>query len=66
MSPSTGVLHWMATNARDLGIMVRQVEDELAVANMTIGAGARRLPRHVRHLGRRLRADDRGDRHGRR
>lgn len=39
MSPSTGVLHWMANNARDLGIMVRQGEDELAVVNMTIGAG---------------------------
>ena len=38
MSPSTGVLHWMATNARDLGIMVRQVEDELGVANMVVGA----------------------------
>lgn len=38
MSPATGILHWMAANARDLGIMVRQGEDELAVANMTIGA----------------------------
>ena len=38
MSPSTGVLHWMAQNARDLGIMVRQVEDEIGVANMVIGA----------------------------
>ena len=38
MSPSTGVLHWMARNARDLGIMVRQAEDEIAVANMAIGA----------------------------
>ena len=38
MSPSTGVLHWMAHNARDLGIMVRQAEDEIAVANMAIGA----------------------------
>lgn len=38
MSPSTGVLHWMAKNARDLGIMVRQAEDEIAVANMVIGA----------------------------
>ena len=38
MSPSTGVLHWMAQNARELGIMVRQVEDEIGVANMTIGA----------------------------
>jgi len=38
MSPSTGVLHWMARHARQLGIMVRQVEDELGVINMTIGA----------------------------
>ena len=38
MSPATGVLHWMANNARELDIMVRQVEDEIAVANMTIGA----------------------------
>ena len=38
MSPSTGVLHWFATNARNLDIMVRQVEDEIAVANMVIGA----------------------------
>jgi 2-oxoglutarate ferredoxin oxidoreductase subunit alpha len=38
MSPSTGVLHWMARQARRLGIMVRQVEDEIAVINMAIGA----------------------------
>ncbi len=38
MSPSTGVLHWMAMNAPELGIMVRQVEDEIGVANMAIGA----------------------------
>ena len=38
MAPSTGVLHWMAQNARNLGIMVRQVEDEIGVANMVIGA----------------------------
>ena len=38
MSPSSGILHWMAQNARNLGIMVRQVEDEIAVANMAIGA----------------------------
>jgi len=38
MSPATGVLHWMAKNARELDIMVRQVEDEIGVANMTIGA----------------------------
>ncbi len=38
MSPSTGVLHWMAKNARDLDIMVRQAEDEIAAALMVIGA----------------------------
>ena len=46
MSPATGILHWMARNARDLGIMVRQGEDEIAVANMAIGAahvGARAM-----------------------
>jgi 2-oxoglutarate ferredoxin oxidoreductase subunit alpha len=46
MSPSSGVLHWMANNARELGIMVRQVEDEIGVANMAIGAahaGARTM-----------------------
>jgi len=38
MSPATGVLHWMSKHARDLGIMVRQVEDEIGVANMAVGA----------------------------
>lgn len=38
MSPSTGVLHWMAANGRKAGIMVRQVEDEIGVINMAIGA----------------------------
>ena len=38
MSPATGVLHWMASHARKAGIMVRQVEDEIGVINMAIGA----------------------------
>jgi len=38
MSPSTGVLHWMAGHARKADIMVRQVEDEIGVINMAIGA----------------------------
>src|ERR1700739_2941498 len=38
MSPSTGVLHWMAAHPRRAGIMVRQVEDEIGVVNMAIGA----------------------------
>ena len=40
MSPATGILHWMAANAQSLGIMVRQVEDEIGVANMAIGAAS--------------------------
>jgi len=46
MSPSTGVLHWMAAHARKAGVMVRQVEDEIGVVNMAIGAahaGARAM-----------------------
>ncbi|MGC2161628.1 MAG: 2-oxoacid:acceptor oxidoreductase subunit alpha [Silvibacterium sp.] len=38
MSPSTGVLHWFAEHARKAEIMVRQVEDEIGVINMAIGA----------------------------
>lgn len=38
MSPASGILHWMAQNARELDILVRQVEDEIGVANMAIGA----------------------------
>ena len=38
MSPASGILHWMASNARNLGIMVRQLEDEISVSNMVIGA----------------------------
>ncbi|MBI3666965.1 MAG: 2-oxoacid:acceptor oxidoreductase subunit alpha [Acidobacteria bacterium] len=38
MSPSTGVLHWMAAHARKAGVIVRQVEDEIGVINMAIGA----------------------------
>ena len=38
MSPASGVLHWMAAHGKKLGICVRQVEDEISVINMTIGA----------------------------
>jgi 2-oxoglutarate ferredoxin oxidoreductase subunit alpha len=38
MSPASGVLHWMAAHAAELGICVRQVEDEISVVNMAIGA----------------------------
>jgi 2-oxoglutarate ferredoxin oxidoreductase subunit alpha len=38
MSPSSGVLHWFAGHGQQLGIMVRQVEDEIGVINMAVGA----------------------------
>src|SRR5258707_15756415 len=38
MSPAYGVLHWLAAHAQQLGIWVRQVEDETSVINMAIGA----------------------------
>jgi 2-oxoglutarate ferredoxin oxidoreductase subunit alpha len=38
MSPASGVLHWMAAHGKKLDICVRQVEDEISVINMTIGA----------------------------
>ena len=39
MSPATHVLEWFAAHAQKLGICVRQVEDEISVINMAIGAG---------------------------
>ncbi len=46
MSPSTGVAVFLAQHAREFGIIVEQVEDEIAGINMAIGAwyaGARGL-----------------------
>jgi 2-oxoglutarate ferredoxin oxidoreductase subunit alpha len=46
MSPSTPVLTFLAQHGRDFGIIVEQVEDEIAAMNMAIGAwyaGARAL-----------------------
>lgn len=46
MSPSTGVLTFLARQGRDFGILVEQAEDEISAANMVIGAwyaGARGL-----------------------
>jgi 2-oxoglutarate ferredoxin oxidoreductase subunit alpha len=39
MTPASTILHWMASHTKDTGICVKQGEDELAVMNMTIGAG---------------------------
>ncbi|MGH9256220.1 MAG: 2-oxoacid:acceptor oxidoreductase subunit alpha [Vicinamibacterales bacterium] len=38
MSPATHILEWFAAHGKQLGICVRQVEDEISVINMTIGA----------------------------
>jgi 2-oxoglutarate ferredoxin oxidoreductase subunit alpha len=38
MSPATHILEWFAGHGKELGICVRQVEDEISVINMTIGA----------------------------
>lgn len=39
MSPASFVLHWLASHAERLGVLVKQAEDELAVVNLAIGAG---------------------------
>ncbi|MCI4369280.1 MAG: 2-oxoacid:acceptor oxidoreductase subunit alpha [Thermoplasmata archaeon] len=38
MTPASGIMHWMATHSRDLGVVVKQAEDELAAIHMAIGA----------------------------
>jgi 2-oxoglutarate ferredoxin oxidoreductase subunit alpha len=46
MSPSTGVLIFLAQHGHDLGVLAEQAEDEIAAINMAIGAwyaGARAL-----------------------
>ena len=39
MSPATGILHYLSTQAKKAKIIVKQTEDELAAANFAIGAG---------------------------
>ena len=39
MTPASAILHWMAAHGERCGVVVKQCEDELAVANMAIGAG---------------------------
>jgi len=39
MTPASSILHWMANHGAKCGVVVKQCEDELAVANMAIGAG---------------------------
>ena len=39
MTPASSIMHWMADHAPQYGVVVKQVEDELAAINMAIGAG---------------------------
>lgn len=38
MTPSTGILHYLAANQAKTGMVVRHAEDEIAAINLTIGA----------------------------
>jgi 2-oxoglutarate ferredoxin oxidoreductase subunit alpha len=38
MTPSTGIMNYMAAREKDLGIVVEQAEDEIAAINMVLGA----------------------------
>ena len=38
MTPSTGILNYMAKHSNDLNIVVEQAEDEIAAVNMALGA----------------------------
>lgn len=38
MSPSTGIMEYLASKARDLNLVVEQAEDEIAAINMALGA----------------------------
>ena len=39
MTPASSILHWMASHGPPHGVVVKQVEDELAAMNMAVGAG---------------------------
>jgi 2-oxoglutarate ferredoxin oxidoreductase subunit alpha len=39
MTPASSIMHWLAPRASRFGMLVKQVEDELAAINMAIGAG---------------------------
>jgi 2-oxoglutarate ferredoxin oxidoreductase subunit alpha len=38
MTPSTGIMNYLASKEKDYGIVVEQAEDEIAAINMTLGA----------------------------
>ncbi|MCI4350575.1 MAG: 2-oxoacid:acceptor oxidoreductase subunit alpha [Thermoplasmata archaeon] len=38
MTPASTIMHWLAAHSREVGVVVKQAEDELAAINMAIGA----------------------------
>ena len=38
MTPASSVMHWMAAHSHEIGVVVKQAEDELAAIHMAIGA----------------------------
>ncbi len=38
MTPASSIMHWMAAHATEVGVVVKQAEDELGAINMAIGA----------------------------
>jgi 2-oxoglutarate ferredoxin oxidoreductase subunit alpha len=38
MTPASTIMHWMAAHSHEIGVVVKQAEDELAAINMAIGA----------------------------
>jgi 2-oxoglutarate/2-oxoacid ferredoxin oxidoreductase subunit alpha len=38
MTPASTIMHWLAAHSREIGVVVKQAEDELAAINMAIGA----------------------------
>ena len=39
MTPASSILHWLVAHGEKVGVMVKQVEDEIAAINVAIGAG---------------------------
>ena len=38
MTPATSIMHWMAAHSHEIGVVVKQAEDELAAMNMAVGS----------------------------
>jgi len=54
MTPSTGIMNYIAGKEADYGVIVEQAEDEIAAINMALGASFGGVEGDDRHLGRGL------------